>query len=103
MVKPAYRIVWDRNALDHFKSILIYLEKQSLQAPSIVKGAVLSRLAAVRKNPLISETDKLKELPNKDFRAFVVFNYRVTYQIKSDEREIRILRIRHTSQEPLGY
>jgi len=47
--------------------------------------------------------DKLKESPNKDFRAFVVYSYRLTYQIKIDAKEIRVLRVRHTSREPLGY
>lgn len=103
MVKPSYKIIWDRKALDHFKDILTYLEKQSRQAPKIVKDAIISRLDVVKTNPLIAELDKLKDSPNKDFRAFVVFSYRVTYQIKSDAKEIRVLRIRHTSREPLGY
>ena len=103
MVKPSYKIIWDRKALDHFKDILSYLEKQSQQAPKIVKDAILSRLNVIKTNPLIAELDKLKDVPNKDFRAFVVYSYRVTYQIKSDTKEIRVLRIRHTSREPLGY
>lgn len=103
MVKPYYKIIWDRKALDHFKDILTYLEKQSKQAPKIVKDAIISRLDVIKTNPLISELDKLTDSPNKDFRAFVVFSYRVTYQIKSDAKEIRVLRIRHTSREPLGY
>lgn len=103
MVKPHYKIIWDRKALDHFKDILTYLEKQSKQAPKIVKAAIISRLDVIKTNPLIGEQDKLKDSPSKDFRAFVVFSYRVTYQIKSDAKEIRVLRIRHTSREPLGY
>jgi mRNA-degrading endonuclease RelE of RelBE toxin-antitoxin system len=104
MVKQkAYTIIWDRIALDHFKSILEFLSKQSSQAPKIVKEGVLSRLNDVKKNALIFELDKLKDTPNKEFRAFVVYSYRVTYQIKSDTREIRVLRVRHTSREPLGY
>lgn len=103
MVKPQYKIIWDRKALDHFKDILAYLEKQSKQAPKIVKAAVIDRLNVIKTNALISEQDKLKDSPNNDFRAFVVFSYRVTYQIKSDAKEIRVLRIRHTSREPLGY
>ncbi len=103
MVKPSYKIIWDRKALDHFKDTLTYLEKQSRQAPKIVKDAIISRLDVIKTNPLIAELDKLKDSPNKDFRAFVVFSYRVTYQIKSDAKEIRVLRIRHTSREPLGY
>lgn len=104
MVKShSFKIIWDRKALDHFKDILIYLEKQSDQAPRIVKGAIITRLDLIRSNPLICELDKLKDAPNKDYRAFVVFSYRVTYQIKSEAKEIRVLRVRHTSREPLGY
>ena len=104
MVKSVpFKIIWDKKALDHFKDLLIYLEKQSNQAPKIVKGAIVSRFESIKTNPLICEPDKLKENPNKDFRAFVVFSYRVTYQIKHDLKEIRVLRVRHTSREPLGY
>lgn len=104
MVKSnSFKIVWDRNALDHFKEILEYLEKQSTQAPKIVKTAIIAQIELIKVNPIITEVDKLKDLPNKEFRAFVVFSYRVTYQIKVDTKEIRILRIRHTSREPLGY
>jgi plasmid stabilization system protein ParE len=100
---PAFKIIWDRKALDHFKEALIYLEKQSNQAPKIVKGAIIARLDLIKSNPFICEQDKLKDPPDKDLRAFIVFSYRVTYQIKSDIREIRVLRIRHTSREPLAY
>ena len=104
MVKStSFRIIWDRKALDEFKEILTYLEKQNAQAPKIVNGAIIDRLEVIKSNPLIAESDKLKDSPNKDFRAFVIYSYRVTYQIKIDIREIRILRIRHTSREPLGY
>jgi len=102
-MNKSYKIVWYKNALDHFKEILLFLEKQSEQAPSIVKGAILSRLDLIKTNPFICEADKLKDPLNKEFRAFVVFSYRITYQIKSNLQEIRILRIRHTGREPIGY
>ena len=104
MVKPkSFKIVWDRKALDHFIDILTYLEKQNSQAPKIVKEGIVTRLNVIKTNPLICELDKLKYPPDKEFRAFVVFSYRITYQINSDKNEIRVLRIRHTSREPLGY
>ena len=104
MVKSiSYKIVWDRPALDNLKEILVYLEKQSKQAPKIIKTSILEKLEHIQTNPLTFEVDNLKEMPNKDFRAFFVFSYRVTYQIKTDLKEIRVLRIRHTSREPLGY
>jgi plasmid stabilization system protein ParE len=104
MVKQkSYRIIWDKIALAHFKSILEFLSKQSAQAPKIVKEGVMSRLEDVKKNVLIFEQDKLKEPPSKDFRAFIIYSYRITYQIKTETKEIRVVRIRHTSREPLGY
>lgn len=65
--------------------------------------AIIERLELIRKNPLSCEPDKLKDPTNNDFRAFVVYSYRVTYQINSNKKELRILRIRHTSREPFGY
>ncbi len=104
MVKSTpFDIVWGRKALDNFKEILNYLATQSDQAPKIVKDAIVDRLETIKANPQICELDKLKDRPNKDYRAFVVYSYRVTYQIKSSAKEIRVLRIRHTSREPFGY
>ena len=77
--RKSYKIIWDRIALDHFKEILDYLSQQSSQAPKIVREGVLSRLGNVKKNPLIFEIDKLKDNPNDEFRAFVIYNYRITY------------------------
>ncbi|MES2138824.1 MAG: type II toxin-antitoxin system RelE/ParE family toxin [Bacteroidota bacterium] len=104
MVKQkSFPIIWDRNALDDFKEILSFLSKQSSQAPKIVKDGILSRLEIIKTNALICETDKLKDKPSKEFRAFVIYNYRITYQIKIAMQEIRIIRIRHTSREPFDY
>ncbi len=104
MVKPqSFKVIWDLKALEQFKEILSYLEKKSEQAPKIVKKEIINRIRSIQKNPLICEFDKLKDPPNNEFRAFIVFSYRLSYQIKADQNEVRILRIRHTSREPLGY
>jgi mRNA-degrading endonuclease RelE of RelBE toxin-antitoxin system len=104
MVKQkAYTIIWDRKVLTHFQEILEFLSTQSSQAPKIVREGVIARLDDVKKNALIFEIDKLKDQPNSEFRAFVIYNYRITYQIKTATKEIRVIRIRHTSREPLGY
>jgi plasmid stabilization system protein ParE len=104
MINPkSYTIIWDRSALDEFKGILEYLSMQSSQAPKIVRKGIFSRLTDIEKYPYIFEADKLKDPPNKEFRAFVIYNIRLTYQIKESTQEIRILRIRHIRREPLGY
>lgn len=98
-----FKVRWDRNALDELKEVLKYLSSQSDQAPKIVKSAIISRLDFIKTNPLITEPDKLKIPADKEFRSFIVFSYRVTYRVKAEAKEIHVLRIRHTSREPLGY
>lgn len=101
--KATYSIVWDRIALDNFKEILEYLSQKSQSAPGIVKESILDKISLIEHNPFLFETDKLKNNPSEDFRAFVSFSYRIAYQVVESKKEIRILRIRHTSREPLGY
>lgn len=101
--KKSWKIVWDYEALNQFKEILGYLEEQSSQAPRIVKKAILDQIVQIKENPLIFEVDKVKTPKDKNFRAFIAFSYRITYQVNTDKSEIRILRVRHTSREPLGY
>jgi plasmid stabilization system protein ParE len=96
-------VTWDAEALNQFKEILSYLGEQNVQAPKIVKKAILDRIDQIRNNPLLYEPDSLRIPSDIHYRAFIVYNFRVTYQIKPETQEIRILRIRHTSREPLGH
>jgi plasmid stabilization system protein ParE len=102
-MNPKYTVIWERGALEEFKMILTYLHNQSLNASRIVKLKMLNRVELLKSNPRLAEADKLKSDPNANFHAFVVFSYRLTYQIIEEEKRIRILRIRHTSKEPLNY
>lgn len=98
-----YTVIWDRKALAEFKAILVYLNNQSSIASEIVKLKIFKQLTLIQINPRLAETDKLKSEPNLNFHAFVVFSYRLTYQIVEEQNLIRIVRIRHTSKEPLYY
>jgi plasmid stabilization system protein ParE len=98
-----YQIVWDRVALNHFADILDYLQTRSDDAPRIVRDAILERLDQISDGPLMVEVDRLKTPRDENFRALIVFSYRITYQIHDETNQIRILRLRHTSREPLGY
>lgn len=40
----------------------------------------------------------LKDNPNDELRAFVIYKYRIIYQIKEAIKEIRVIRISHTSR-----
>lgn len=97
------KIIWDFKTLNELKDILNYLEKKSKQAPSLVKHAIIEKLELASKTPFLFEKDRLIIPESNEIRAFIVFSYRVTYQVKLDQNEIRVLRIRHASREPLGF
>ena len=98
-----YSIIWEVGALNNLKEILQYLSKQSVSAPKIVKAGVLNSIKTLERTPFIYEADKLRFPLNKNYRAIIVFSYRISYLVKPDSKEILILRLRHMSREPLGY
>jgi len=59
------------------------------------------RAALIADKPKLYSADKYKLNNNGAYRAFVIYNYRVTYKI--EDKEVIILLIRHTSQEPKQY
>ena len=45
--------------------------------------------------------DQLKQNNDGSYRTYVKYSYRISYRIMNDV--VRILRVRHTSREPLEY
>ena len=102
MAKPKIKIEWSNRATTHFYEILEYLEKESEQAVSIVGNAILDEIESLVNHPTKHPFDRFRK-NNKagNFRACVVFSYRISYLVENNI--IYILRIRHTSREPLEY
>ncbi len=95
-------LVWDKEALNDFKIIYSFLKTgDNLDYANEVKKAILKTAKELVKNPFIFEQDRFKFDNDGSFRAFEEFKYRVAYKIT--EVQIRILRVRHTSREPLEY
>ena len=95
-------LVWDKEALDHLKSIYSFLKTEdNLAYANEVKNAILKTVKELVSNPFIFEQDRFKFDNDGSFRAFEKFKYHVVYKITEDQ--IRILRIRHTSREPIKY
>ena len=95
------RIIWDKQASNHLKDIYDYISADSVQSAKTVKGKILSTIRKLPENPYIFEKDRLKENNTGAYRAFTVYSYRIAYKIT--DNFIQILRIRHTSREPLEY
>ena len=88
-------------AKDDLKTILSFYKKQSLQGYTLVKQAILENINKAAGSPAIFVADELKKPKEESVRTFTVFHTRVSYQISEDK--ITILRLRHTSREPLDY
>lgn len=95
-------LVWDKEALAHLKEIYNFLKKgNDFAFANEVKNAILKTTQDLVKNPYIFEQDRFKFDNDSTFRAFETFKYRIAYKIT--EKQIRILRVRHTSREPIEY
>ncbi|OFX28462.1 MAG: hypothetical protein A2033_14730 [Bacteroidetes bacterium GWA2_31_9] len=95
------KIEWRNEAVVHFNEILEYLQKESEKAAFIVGNAILDEVEALSEFVTAHSLDRFKVNNDGTFRAFIVYNYRISYFIENNI--IYILRIRHTSREPLRY
>ena len=92
-------IRWDTSALQQFGELIAYIAESSLQNAEHVRNEVFKKIGLLPINPEIYPPDKYK-LDNQAgfYRAFELYRFRVSYFIGDDH--IRILRVRHTSQDP---
>ncbi|TDO70460.1 plasmid stabilization system protein ParE [Flavobacterium chryseum] len=93
-------IIWSNTAQNQLKKIYFYLVKQSknIQTPNKVVSAIHSSVTILQTNWEIYELDEMKKSNDGNYRAFEIYNYRISYKITPNE--IQILRIRHTSRNP---
>jgi plasmid stabilization system protein ParE len=102
MVNKKTRIIqWDEEAKLYFRQAIQYIKQESPQGAEIVKKAILNHIAVLKENAGIYEIDRFKIENDGSYRSVTVFSYRITYKITHSH--VLILRIRHTSQDPVIY
>lgn len=94
-------VVWRKGALLHLEKHYRFIKKDSLQSADKVRTVILDMTDDLKNNPEIHPLDKYRKNNNGDIRAFEKYNLRVSYQVT--EREIRIIRLRHSSRDPVVY
>ena len=99
--KKIKQIVWSKNAENQYYEILEYLYKEAPQAIDIVANKLLDTIESLSAQYNNYPSDRFKKNNNGSFKTVVVFSYRISYQIT--DTSVNILRIRHTSREPLNY
>ena len=95
-------IVWDKNAFEHFKEAFGDLkETKNLSYATKFRNKILKSVSELLDNPELYERDRFRIDNDGSYRAFENFNFRITYKIT--ETQIKILRVRHSSREPVEY
>tara|TARA_R110002072_G_scaffold7509_1_gene41034 strand:- start:529 stop:828 length:300 start_codon:yes stop_codon:yes gene_type:complete len=95
------KVIWSKNGSLQLKESLEYLKEKLPKSASKVKNEILKTARNLSDNPEIHSPDRFKKDNDGSFRAFEKYSYRVTYQVK--KAQVIILRVRHTSREPLKH
>jgi len=95
------RLHWNKAAITQFQAVIEYIAQDSPINAEKVANNILQELERLRVQPGIHTPEKYKTNNDGNYRAFELHKLRVAYY--AGEKEIRILRIRHTSQEPKMY
>jgi plasmid stabilization system protein ParE len=101
MVKEVRKVVWDEESRSQLRSLYEYIKADSPRSAKKVRDEIVGMTRKLLSHPESHPPDKYKINNDGSFRAFEKHRYRITYRIK--EKEIRILRIRHTKMNPLEY
>lgn len=102
MVIKKYRSIhWYDEAKFYFKQAIQYFKQESPQGAVTVRKAILDHLAILKSDAGIYESDKFKIANDGSYRAVTVYNSRITYKVTFSK--VLVLRIRHTSQNPILY
>lgn len=93
-------IIWSKTAQNQLEKIFFYLfkETKSKNIPNKVIDTIYNSVTILSTNWEIYELDEMKISNDGNYRAYEVYSYRISYKITA--KEIHILRIRHTSQNP---
>ncbi|WP_277749271.1 type II toxin-antitoxin system RelE/ParE family toxin [Paracnuella aquatica] len=72
-----------------------------MQNAAKVRDKILEQTGRLRENPEMHPPDKYKSGNDGSYRAFETYRFRISYRVLEDK--IKILRLRHTSQNPQEY
>ena len=94
-------VVWGNSAKAELKKAFDYISLDSVQNAIMVRDILIDMTLDLAKNPEKHPLDKFKTSNDGTWRAFEKHHYRVSYRVLKDQ--IRVVRMRHTSQSPLKY
>jgi addiction module RelE/StbE family toxin len=94
-------IVIDNEVKAQLKEAYDYIRQDSPQNARKIISKITSSISELSKNPEKYPPDKYRLDRDISFRAYEIERFRIAYHISP--LHIQIIRIRHTSREPLSY
>ncbi len=92
-------IKWNKSAIKQLLDAIKYLEdNQQLVYAEKIEKEILAKIKSLPEKSTIYQPDRLKKNNDESFYAFEVDRYRISY--RKLPKEIRILRVRHSSRRP---
>lgn len=93
------KIKWNKLAVKQFLEIIQYLEDNDLvNYAEKIEIRILSKINSLPNHLNTFQIDRLKKNNNGSFFAFEIDRYRISF--RRINKEIRILRVRHSSRRP---
>lgn len=93
------RIKWNKLAVKQLLEIIQYLEDNELtDYAEKIEIRILSKIKSLPDHLGTFPKDRLKKNNDGSFFAFEIDRYRISFRIT--DKEIRILRVRHSSRRP---
>jgi plasmid stabilization system protein ParE len=101
MVEMGYEVVWTKRSQKQMRQAFKHISKDSPKNASKVIQDIADAVHKAIPNPEIYGPDKYKVDNDVSYRALEKHHYRIAYRFSKNI--IRVLRVRHTSMEPLEY
>jgi addiction module RelE/StbE family toxin len=93
--------VWTPQAITELRKAFEYISQDSPQNANNVIDEIIALADKLPEQPEMFPPDKYKKNNDGSWRSFEKFHYRISYRIT--KKDIRIIRMRHTSRTPLQY
>lgn len=94
-------IIWAKRAKNGLQKIYEYIEEDSPQNAEIIINEIAEKVTELKEQPQRYKLDEYKKNNSGNYRAFEHKKVRVSYKIK--EKQIDIVRVRHTKRKPSKY
>jgi plasmid stabilization system protein ParE len=94
-------VTWTRQAVRQFNAAIKFIRKDSEQNADKVKETILNKINGLSDNRIVHRLDSYKKNNDGNYLYFEVLRYRIVYY--RTDKDVFIIRLRHTSMEPKKY